>query len=332
MNKSVIISSLAALLFAACSPKSYVIEGVVPDESYDNQKVYMYDYNTRSYADSALIVNGKFTFTGSSDEPALRMIRIDRLQAIVILENGKIYVDMSNPEGAKGTPLNNELTKYALEIELATDRENFDIVNSKFFNANKNNALGAYILVNWSSAFSSDPDRFDLLYAQAGDVVRNFEPLKIIIEANARKRQTAEGNHFTDFTIENGNLDGSAASFSDYVGNGKFVLVDFWASWCGPCIAEIPLLVDVYNEHRGDNFEILGVAVWEEREETMKYIENHGSQWPQIIAAGSIPTDLYGISGIPHIILFGPDGTIIARGLRGDRLKAKVEESLCDCN
>ena len=131
---------------------------------------------------------------------------------------------------------------------------------------------------------------------------------------------------FTDFTIENGNLDGSKVSLSDYVGNGKYLLVDFWASWCAPCIAEIPTLKEVYSKYKGDKFEILGIAVWDKREETLKSLEKHNTTWSQIIDANRIPTELYGIDGIPHIILFGPDGTIVARGLRGDALKAKIAE------
>jgi hypothetical protein len=72
----------------------------------------------------------------------------------------------------------------------------------------------------------------------------------------------------------------------------------------------------------------LGVAVWEEPEDTKKAIEDLGVIWPSIINAQSIPTDIYGINGIPHIILFGPDGTIVARGLRGEAMKAKIAELL----
>jgi thiol-disulfide isomerase/thioredoxin len=180
------------------------------------------------------------------------------------------------------------------------------------------------MLLNWSDLL--EPDRLDSLYAQTGDAVRQFAPLQRVISINATARKTAEGMIFTEFTIENGNMDGSKASLSDYVGKGKYVLVDFWASWCGPCIAEIPTLVEVYNKYKCDKFELLGVAVWDKRDDTLGFIESHGSPWPQIIDANNIPTDLYGIRGIPHIILFGPDGKIIARNLRGDGLKAKVAE------
>jgi hypothetical protein len=72
----------------------------------------------------------------------------------------------------------------------------------------------------------------------------------------------------------------------------------------------------------------LGIAVWDQRDATLNAIREHGVVWPQILDAQSIPTDAYGIDGIPHIIFFGPDGTILARDLRGDALKAKVAEAL----
>jgi len=360
MNKSNVISFLAALIFAACTstPKSYIIEGVVPDESYNNQMVYLYDYATRKNTDSALVVDGKFRFTGSVDTAVIRRLEfivLNRLAANIILENGKILVNMADPESTKGTMMNVERSKFRTEIEsLFNDfreryleiekqqdideetRQNLYDENieqykiliggliEKIFSSNKNNALGTFVLFSgWNYM---EPDHLDNLYAQAGDIVRGFIPLHNIIETNAIKRQTAAGMPFVDFAIENGNRDGSKASFSDYVGRGKYVLVDFWASWCGPCIAEIPVLVEVYNKYKGDKFEVLGVAVWDKREESLKSLDSHSIPWPQIIDASDIPTNLYGISGIPHIILFGPDGKIIARDLRGNQLKAKVAE------
>ena len=354
MKNSIVITILAALILAACTstPKSYVVEGVVPDASYNGKMVYMRDYDTGERIDSALVTNGKFKFTGSVESPMICSLRLDQLLAFIILENGKITVDIAVRESANGTPLNNELSNYLEEFltyenelqekyaELANMEEELrskywieqydqyrkkvEQLFTRYFNANNNNVLGAFAMLNASSILS--PDTLDLLYAQAGDIVRNFKQLQKTIETNAKARQTAEGMPFTDFTIENGNPDGTKASLSDYVGKGKYVLVDFWASWCGPCIAEIPVLVEVYNKYKGDKFELLGVAVWDERKETLKSLESHNTRWPQIIDANDIPTDLYGIRGIPYIILFGPDGTIIARNLRGDGLKAKVAE------
>jgi thiol-disulfide isomerase/thioredoxin len=140
--------------------------------------------------------------------------------------------------------------------------------------------------------------------------------------------KTAVGRIFTDFTIENGNLDNTPAKFSDYIGKGKYILVDFWASWCGPCRKEIPNLKKVYEKYKGDKFDILGVAVWDKRDATLKAIEEEGMKWNQIIDAQTVPTEIYGIQGIPHIVLFAPDGTIVERNLRGDGIGKKIAEVL----
>ena len=137
--------------------------------------------------------------------------------------------------------------------------------------------------------------------------------------------KSATGQMFTDFQAE---YEGKTYKLSDYVGRGKYVLVDFWASWCGPCKAEIPNLIKVYNQYKGDKFEVLGVATWDEPKATLKAIEQMQIPYPQILNAQKAGSDAYGITGIPQIILFGPDGTIIKRDLRGEQIEETIKELL----
>ena len=157
----------------------------------------------------------------------------------------------------------------------------------------------------------------------------------LTIAACGGKKKTAKvevgvnaGNMFTDFEVAQ--PDGSVARLSDYVGKGKYVLVDFWASWCGPCKREIPNIKAAYEKYAGEKFDVLSVAVWDKPEDTAVAAEEHGVTWNQIVNAQKIPTNIYGIQGIPHLILFGPDGIIITRGdeLRGPGLEETLSKLL----
>lgn len=152
--------------------------------------------------------------------------------------------------------------------------------------------------------------------------------VKDLRESVKAKLETAPGTMFKDFTVNS--VVGMTRSvppqpkyaevkFSDYVGKGKYVLVDFWAPWCGPCKKEIPNIKTVYEKYADKGLEVLSIAVWERQpvEVTIETAEELGMDWLHINNAGSVPTSIYGIEGIPHLMLIGPDGTILERGFHG---------------
>ena len=152
------------------------------------------------------------------------------------------------------------------------------------------------------------------------------ESIKRQAEAAEKQKATAVGAMFTDFEVE---YDGKTQKLSDYVGKGQYVLVDFWASWCGPCRQEIPNIINVYNKYKNKNLNVLGVAVSDRVDDTKRAVEELEINYPQIMAEqSSVGAEAYGILGIPHIILFGPDGTILARDLRGEMIEAAVKQHL----
>ena len=193
-----------------------------------------------------------------------------------------------------------------------------------FIDKNQDNYIGAFALQNLSNFMN--PEEMESIIAQSSAFIQSRNIIRKLSQRITNLKKTAVGQPFTDFTVET--EDGKKVSLSDYVGKGNYVLVDFWASWCGPCRAETPILAEVYNQYKDKGFQVLGVATWDQPKDTKKAIEDLKITWPQILNAQNTPSELYGFNGIPHIILFGPDGTIVARDLRGDALKAKVKEMM----
>ena len=128
--------------------------------------------------------------------------------------------------------------------------------------------------------------------------------------------------------LENNELLQEQGSFEDYVGNGSYTLVDFWASWCGPCRAETPNVVAVFEKYRDKGLIVIGVPVNDKLEATQKALVELGIHYPQVLDPSLRLAEQFGIVGIPYIILFDPEGNIIAEGLRGNEIEKAVSKVL----
>lgn len=133
---------------------------------------------------------------------------------------------------------------------------------------------------------------------------------------------------YTDFKMQTD--DGKTVCLSQYVGNGHYTLVDFWASWCGPCRKEMPNVVAAYNRyHDSKGFEVVGVSLDDNAESWKKAIKELALPWPQISDLkgwDSDVVDIYQIKGIPENLLIDPDGKIVARNLRGEDLEFALKK------
>ncbi|MBO7574769.1 MAG: TlpA family protein disulfide reductase [Bacteroidales bacterium] len=185
-------------------------------------------------------------------------------------------------------------------------------------------------------------DELAAIFAKMPENVKANKFVSRMIASNTARLATAVGSKFTDFTVDHvagvdkdGNPIYEKKSLSDFVGKGKVMLVDFWSPWCPPCKAELPNIKAVWEKYHGDDFDVLSVAVWEESRKmdwrnTIDTAKVYGVTWNQLNNGHQEPASLYGIDGIPHMILFDKDGTILKRGddLRGAATEKAVAEVL----
>ncbi len=332
---------------------NYVIKGEVhPKASFDS-KVFIVDLKRNVKIDSAEIKDNNYIFKGEIEKAlccniVMRQKEFPYMNSRIpiILEAGEIIIE---PDGKTilGTSLNRTLSDYQKELsevykswmELGgiESTKRIDRISRRYLVENKENVAGAMILhmrVPSSATLKSDEEKqldrevFEGLYSMAGEYARSLPSVEAAVTKFNQRDITQVGDMFIDFTIETGNIDGSKVSLSDYVGKGKYILLDFWASWCGPCKRELPIIAEVYEEFKGHNFDVVSVAVNDKREKTVEAARENNITWNQILDAQNIPGTLYSIDAIPHLILFDPDGRIVARGIRGPQIREVVAKAL----
>ncbi len=323
----------ALLLLASCS-KGYKVTVTFPDDSANGETAFLTNYDTGDTLLSATVENNACTFEGNADKGFFARLLVGGNRYGFIVEPGDVKLNIA--EGTAISPLNDKMAAWSKDMQAIAEDSTLTEAESdaryaeglfKFYQGNKDNAIGPWAFCNYLMYKDFTEADIDAMLKEAP---AEYAQLKRVAKAKNAARQlavTAVGQKFADFEVPA--ADGSMQKLSDYVGKGKVTLVDFWASWCGPCRAEIPKLQALKAKY-GDKFDVLGVAVWDNPDDTRKAMEQMEITWPVIIGTEQLnqPTDLYGIKGIPHIIIFDPDGTILSRGLTGDDLAKKLAEVL----
>ena len=357
-----ITAALALLLaLAACNRPStrFTVSGTVTDTLARMPGSVVYLIGTEGPVDSAVVKGNSFTFKGEQDKTK-QLIAIlhfagrdkydDRFLVSFVPDAERIRIDLDYPATVTGSPLTDAITEFNeatmnLYYEHETDigsltmngeteaadsiyraqLRKIDNLSRETYLANTDNALGKLAL---GILFDDlEVSELEELMAQGADFIRNDESLNALLKTKKNALATSAGAPFIEIT---GNkADGSPVALSDFVGKGNFVLADFWASWCGPCMRAIPTVREIRDKYAGKGLTVVGVNVWEQNPaDGPECASRMEMDWDIIFTFGSEAIEAYGIEGIPTLILFDPEGKVADRLLGEEGLEAILAKYL----
>jgi peroxiredoxin len=349
--------------------KNYTITGKIT-KATDITKIFAQHSLGDDYTkDSAMVKNGSFTLSGKLDETTIvyltvkrknnKRTKTDALTVFIDAGNYTLNINDSlkyaNLQGsasqndylameAAAKPANDKMLTLYNEYDVAyqnKDEATMKALDKKIEDLDKNVLQPAYenfLKTHWNSSvallalekiagFDLDYDKANPLWLQLPDAIKNTKKGKEFANSLDIAKKTKVGVPAIAFTQNN--VDGKAINLTDF--KGKYVLIDFWASWCGPCREENPNVLKNYTKFKDKNFTVLGVSLDRQKDKWIKAIKDDKLDWTQVSDLkfwNNEVAQLYGIKSIPQNFLVDPNGIIVAKNLREEELDKKLTELL----
>jgi len=369
MRKTVIALAALATVLTSCQPK-FTINGSVSNLKSDMVYLKEFKDNAAVTIDSAKVIDNKFVFSGVTDITKRCFIFANKTAkrpiTEIYVENTDISIklDIEKPKdviitGGKAQAIVNKFRaiqdSLSSSVKVLNERyealvpqkevlaekfkEEVQKIQEEYKTLMDSTKKDEKILIeaNFGSVVAADKFRGisrDMKLKEKKEFVNKFtgEAAKSPSVIKAKERITILenvqiGKTAPDFTLPT--PDGKELALSSF--KGKMLIVDFWASWCGPCRRENPNMVKIYNEFHEKGLEILSVSLDEKKEDWIKAIEKDGLVWNHVSDLkgwSSKAAKIYGVQSIPHIVIIDQNGVIIHKDLRGEELTNKLRELL----
>jgi thiol-disulfide isomerase/thioredoxin len=367
MKKTILTLTAAATLFACTPTDSYKISGEYKNVPTDS-KIYLAELTTDNivYLDSAEVNNGSFSFAGTQSAPAVRFLFYslptggDDIIPIV-LENGSIKVRIDDKATVTGTELNNAMQQYKSDFDAITGRaetlfmqagepenqtpakrdslqaltdalsKELSATITTHIKKNIKNPIGAFLIS--TTGQMCDPEEIYNVVDSVPEAYRDerfkrfCKQFKESLITKNGALNTQVGNSYINFELKN--PEGNKILFSDIVEKNKYTLLDFWASWCGPCRKAMPQIKEIYEKYGKKGLAVVSLSLDTDGEAWKKAIDELGMTWTQLCNPDGGSREVgqaYGIEFIPTMLIISQDGKIAARGLQGEALAKKIEE------
>lgn len=361
--KSILITAAAGITLAACQSNTYQIKGTVEDVQEDTLFLTT-DLQQGTPRDTIVVKDGQFELSGATDSTYFCLIYSKNEEALNIpffIEPGTIKILLSKTPGGSrvgGTAINDEwqrMTDSTMVIgkeinniaekvfanEKATQEEQqkameqIDKLNQRhakavlgFTERNINNELGYFLLTNFPEEVIPNQDRLRLIKMMPAEL-RQRDTIKEMEQLIGNAAKTEEGNVIDDFTMPS--IEGAPMSIMSEVRKNRITVLDFWASWCGPCRKETPLMVEIYKKYKDKGLGFVGISLDEDGDAWKQATDQLGIVWPQMSDLKgweNAAAQMFNITSIPHTIVVDQNGKILRRGLRGSQLEQFIAEQL----